>query len=51
MTTTPDIFISYSREDQAVARRYGDALKAEGFDSAAENLQGWPAALSLCGLV
>ena len=32
MTTTPDIFISYSREDQAVARRFADALKAEGFD-------------------
>ena len=29
--TTPDIFISYSRDDQAVARQYADALKAEGF--------------------
>ena len=28
----PDIFISYSREDQTVARRYADALKPEGFD-------------------
>src|SRR5438477_7133745 len=26
-----DIFISYSREDQAVARRYADALEAQGF--------------------
>ena len=51
MTTTPDIFISYSREDQAVARRYAAALKAEGFDSTSASLPGWPAALSLCGLV
>ena len=28
---TPDIFISYAREDQAVARRFADALQAEGF--------------------
>ena len=30
--TTPDIFISYSRDDQAVARQYADALKAAGFE-------------------
>ena len=29
---TPDIFLSYSREDQAVARRFADALHAEGFN-------------------
>ncbi len=28
---TPDIFLSYSREDQATARRFADALQAEGF--------------------
>jgi len=28
----PDIFLSYSREDQATARRYAEAFKAEGFD-------------------
>jgi len=28
----PDIFLSYNREDQAVARRYAEAFAAEGFD-------------------
>ena len=28
--TTPDIFLSYNREDQAVAARYADAFAAEG---------------------
>jgi len=28
----PDIFLSYSREDQATARRYADALGRAGFD-------------------
>ncbi|HTQ98728.1 MAG TPA: toll/interleukin-1 receptor domain-containing protein, partial [Candidatus Acidoferrum sp.] len=28
----PDIFLSYSRQDQAVAQRYADALKLAGFD-------------------
>ena len=28
----PDIFLSYNREDQAVARRFADAFKAQGFD-------------------
>ena len=27
----PDIFLSYSREDQAIARRYAEALQREGF--------------------
>lgn len=27
----PDVFLSYSREDQATARRYADALACEGF--------------------
>lgn len=26
----PDIFLSYNREDQAVAARYADAFAAEG---------------------
>lgn len=30
--TTPDIFLSYNREDQAVARRYADAFAAEGLN-------------------
>ena len=30
--TAPDIFLSYNREDQAVARRYADACAAEGLD-------------------
>jgi TolB-like protein len=28
----PDIFLSYSREDQATARRYAEALQREGFN-------------------
>ncbi len=28
----PDIFLSYNREDQAIARRFADAFKAQGFD-------------------
>ena len=28
----PDIFLSYNRDDQAVARRYAEAFAAEGFD-------------------
>lgn len=28
----PDIFLSYSREDQVVARRFAEGLKAEGFN-------------------
>jgi len=28
----PDIFLSYNREDAAVAQRYAEAFKAEGFD-------------------
>ena len=28
----PDIFLSYNREDQAVARRFAEAFAAEGFD-------------------
>jgi len=28
----PDIFLSYSRDDQAVARRFAQALKEEGFE-------------------
>lgn len=28
----PDIFLSYNREDQAVARTFADALEAEGFE-------------------
>ena len=30
--TTPDIFLSYNREDAAVAKRYADAFAAEGFN-------------------
>jgi hypothetical protein len=29
---TPDIFLSYNREDQAKARRFAEAFSAEGFD-------------------
>lgn len=29
--TAPDIFLSYNRQDQAVAKRYADALAAHGF--------------------
>ena len=28
MTATPEIFLSYNREDAAVAKRYADALAA-----------------------
>ena len=28
----PDIFLSYNREDQAAARRFAEAFKAQGFD-------------------
>lgn len=28
----PDVFLSYSRQDQAIARRIAEALAAEGFD-------------------
>ena len=28
----PDIFLSYSREDQDTARRYAEAFQKEGFD-------------------
>ena len=28
--TAPDIFLSYNREDQAVAARFADAFAAEG---------------------
>jgi eukaryotic-like serine/threonine-protein kinase len=31
MTTRPDVFLSYSREDQATARRYAESLQREGF--------------------
>jgi TolB-like protein len=30
--TAPDIFLSYNREDQAVARRFAEAFAAQGFD-------------------
>ena len=30
--TSPDIFLSYNREDQAVAKRYADAFAAEGLN-------------------
>ena len=30
--TTPDIFLSYNREDQAVAKRYAEAFAAEGLN-------------------
>ena len=30
MSSSPDIFLSYNREDQAVAQRFADALAAEG---------------------
>ena len=32
MIATPDIFLSYNREDQAVAKRYADAFAAEGLN-------------------
>ena len=28
----PDIFLSYNREDQGVARRFAEAFEAQGFD-------------------
>ena len=28
----PDIFLSYNREDQAVARRFAEAFATAGFD-------------------
>jgi TIR domain len=31
MTTPADIFLSYSHEDQAVARRFAEAFEREGF--------------------
>ncbi len=31
MTTAPDIFLSYNREDQAIARRFAEAFEGEGF--------------------
>lgn len=31
MAAAPDIFLSYSREDQAVARRYAESFEKEGF--------------------
>ena len=30
--TQPDIYLSYNREDQAVAKRYADAFAAESLD-------------------
>ena len=32
MTAAPDIFLSYNREDQVVARRFAEAFEAQGFD-------------------
>ena len=34
----PDIFLSYNREDAAVAQTYRDAFEREGFDRFAESL-------------
>ncbi len=31
MSASPQVFLSSSREDQVVARRFADALEAEGF--------------------
>ncbi len=31
MTTSPDIFLSYNREDQAMARRFAEAFERQGF--------------------
>ena len=31
VTTPPDIFLSYNREDQAIARRFAEAFEGEGF--------------------
>ena len=30
--SAPDIFLSYNRDDQAVAKRYADAFAAEGLE-------------------
>ncbi len=30
MAAPPDIFLSYNREDQAVARRFAEAFEREG---------------------
>lgn len=30
--TRPDIFLSYNREDQAVAKRYADTFAAKGLN-------------------
>ena len=32
MSESPDIFLSYNREDQATARRFAEAFEAEGFE-------------------
>jgi hypothetical protein len=32
MTTTPDIFLSYNREDAATAKLFADAFAAEGLN-------------------
>ena len=32
MSAPPDIFLSYSRDDQAVARRYAEAFESHGFE-------------------
>jgi TolB-like protein/Flp pilus assembly protein TadD len=32
MNAAPDVFLSYSREDQAIARLFADAFAREGFD-------------------
>ena len=32
MSAPPDIFLSYSREDQATARRFAEAFEAQGFE-------------------
>ena len=32
LSARPDVFLSYSREDQATARRFADALRQEGFN-------------------
>jgi hypothetical protein len=30
--SAPDVFLSYNREDQEVAKRYADAFAAEGLN-------------------
>ncbi len=32
MTSAPDIFLSYNREDQGVARRFAEEFEREGFE-------------------